>query len=188
MSETPQPAKRRNWLALAPLVAFLALAGLFLSQLLAERDVNEVPSALIGQQAPKTELPPLLASGKGLANADFAGQVTLLNVFASWCVPCRQEHPVLIDIARDARIRVAGLNYKDKPDNAKAFLSELGDPYAAIGADESGRTAIDWGVYGVPESYVIGKDGTILAKHVGPITPESFAARLKPVIDKALGE
>ena len=105
----------------------------------------------------------------GLSSDAFIGRVTVLNVFASWCVPCRDEHPVLIGIAKDKRFTLAGLNYKDKPDQAKAFLAELGNPYAVIGADIDGRAGIDWGVYGVPETYVIGKDGTIRFKFVGPL-------------------
>lgn len=183
----PAPRVRRNWLALAPLAAFLALAGVFLVQLMSDRDQRELPSALIGQPAPKTDLPPLdPAAGEGITDAAFKGKVTLLNVFASWCVPCREEHPFLVELAKDPRFRLVGLNYKDKPDNAFAFLGELGNPYAAIGADVSGRAGIDWGVYGVPETYLIDRQGIIRAKFVGPLSPGAFKARLEPEIAKAL--
>jgi len=177
---------RRNWLALVPLFAFLALAGVFFVQLLSGHDERELPSALIGQKAPATSLPPLDTALPGLADADFQGQVTLVNVFASWCVPCRDEHPFLRELAKDSRFRLVGLNYKDKPDNAAAFLAELGNPYAAIGADRNGRAGIDWGVYGVPETYLVDRLGVIRAKFVGPLSPETYAARLKPAVEKAL--
>ncbi|MGN6143918.1 MAG: DsbE family thiol:disulfide interchange protein [Mesorhizobium sp.] len=172
---------------LVPLLVFVGLAGLFLMQLLSGRDVSAIPSALIGQPAPQTHLPALDGSGlPGLDTADFAGKVTLLNVFASWCAPCREEHPVLLALSQDKRYRLAALNYKDKPENARRFLGELGNPFAAIGVDETGRTAIDWGVYGVPETFIVGKDGRIAYKHVGPLTPESVRTSLLPEIEKAL--
>jgi cytochrome c biogenesis protein CcmG/thiol:disulfide interchange protein DsbE len=183
---TQTPARRRLVLLL-PLAIFLGLAGLFLSQLLSGRDVSEVPSALIGQPAPETNLPPLEGVGlPGLDSKRFAGKVTLVNVFASWCAPCREEHPVLLALSQDKRYVLAALNYKDQPENARRFLGELGNPFAAIGTDEAGRTAIDWGVYGVPETFLIGKDGRIAYKHVGPLTPESTRTELLPRIEKAL--
>ena len=172
MSETPiSPPKRRNLLALLPLVLFLTLSGIFLFQLMSGRDTQSVPSALIGQQVPLTNLPPIEALGiiPGIAMADFKGKVTILNVFASWCIPCRDEHPILLELSKDKRFQLIGLNYKDKPENASAFLSELGNPFTNIGADISGRAGIDWGVYGVPETYIIGPDGVIRYKHVGPL-------------------
>jgi cytochrome c biogenesis protein CcmG, thiol:disulfide interchange protein DsbE len=172
MSEGPvtKPA-RRNWLALLPFILFLGLAAIFLAQLMSGRDTQAVPSALIGQPAPVTNLPPIAALGPipGIAPEDFKGKVTVLNVFASWCAPCRDEHPVLMELAKEQRFQLIAINYKDKPDNAAAFLGELGNPYARIGADVSGRAGIDWGVYGVPETYVIGPDGVIRYKHVGPL-------------------
>ena len=180
-------APRRRWLPLLPLAVFLALAGVFLAQLLSGRDTSVVPSALIGSPAPQTALPPLENSGlPGLDSSAFAGKVTLVNVWASWCAPCRQEHPLLMELAKDGRIAVAGLNYKDQPQNARRFLGNLGNPYAAIGVDASGRTAIDWGVYGVPETFLVGRDGRILYKHVGPFTPQSMQGDLMPAIEKAL--
>jgi cytochrome c biogenesis protein CcmG/thiol:disulfide interchange protein DsbE len=177
----------RRLLPLLPFLVFIGLAGLFLSQLLSGRDTSEVPSALIGLPAPPTNLPPLDGSNlPGLNSQSFAGKVTLVNVFASWCAPCREEHPVLLALAQDKRFTIAGLNYKDRPENARRFLGDLGNPFAAIGVDEAGGTAIDWGVYGVPETFVIGKDGKIAYKHVGPLTPETAQALLLPQIDKAL--
>jgi cytochrome c biogenesis protein CcmG, thiol:disulfide interchange protein DsbE len=172
MSEEPvtKPA-RRNWLALLPLLLFAVLAGIFLTQLMSGRDTQTIPSALIGSPAPVTDLPPVqgLNGMTGITNAGFQGKVTLLNIFASWCGPCREEHPVLMELAKDARFQLVGLNYKDKPQNASSFLAELGNPYAKVGADESGRAGINWGVYGVPETFVIGSDGVIRYKHVGPL-------------------
>jgi cytochrome c biogenesis protein CcmG/thiol:disulfide interchange protein DsbE len=189
---TPQAepiAKRRAWLALLPLAAFLALAGLFMSQLLSGRDASVVPSALIGAPAPVTELPPLEGGDlPGLSSATFVGKVTLVNVWASWCAPCRAEHPLLMELGKDDRVVVAGLNYKDGPENARRFLGSLGNPFDAIGVDASGRTAIDWGVYGVPETFLVGRDGKILYKHVGPFTPDSMRDDLMPALEKALAD
>jgi cytochrome c biogenesis protein CcmG/thiol:disulfide interchange protein DsbE len=185
-TDTQKPIGRRLILLL-PLLIFLGLAGLFLSQLMSGRDISEVPSVLIGHAAPPTELAPLEGSGlPGLQSKDFAGKVTLVNVFASWCAPCRDEHPLLVELAKDDRLVLAGMNYKDKNDNALKFLTELGNPYKAIGVDENGRTGIDWGVYGVPETFVVGKDGKIAYKHVGPLTPESVRTNLMPEVEKAL--
>jgi cytochrome c biogenesis protein CcmG, thiol:disulfide interchange protein DsbE len=154
----------------------MALAGLFLLQLLSGRDASVVPSALIGAEAPATK--PAAAGGMdlpGIDSSEFEGQVTLVNVWASWCVPCRQEHPYLMALAEDGRVNIAGINYKDRPENARRFLGELGNPFHSIGVDGSGRTAIDWGVYGVPETFLVGRDGTIVYKHVGPFTPPPSA-------------
>lgn len=189
MSVEPDARPKRRLFVLLPLLIFLALAGVFLSQLLSGRDSAEVPSALIGRAAPVTNLPPL--EGANLPSLDsksFAGKVTLVNVFASWCAPCREEHPLLMALAKDNRYVIAGLNYKDKPQNALRFLGDLGNPYAAIGTDQPGRAAIDWGVYGVPETFIIGKDGAIAYKHVGPITTESAQKMLLPEIEKALAK
>jgi cytochrome c biogenesis protein CcmG/thiol:disulfide interchange protein DsbE len=180
--------KPRTWLAVLPLVVFAGLAAIFLIQLRSGEDSSFVPSALIGHDAPATNLPPLAGSGlPGLASADFGGHVTLVNVWASWCAPCREEQPLLMKLKGDPRFRLTGLNYKDKPENALRFLGEMGNPFAAIGVDESGRTAIDWGVYGVPETYLVGKDGRILYKHVGPFTQQSIAGELMPEIERAVG-
>ena len=185
--EEGQPKRRWNWLAILPLVVFAGLATVFLIQLRSGEDSSFVPSVLIGREAPATNLPPLAGSDlPGLASADFKGHVTLVNVWASWCAPCREEQPLLMTLKGDPRFRLAGLNYKDKSENALRFLGEMGNPFAAIGVDANGRTAIDWGVYGVPETYLVGKDGRILYKHVGPFTEQSIAGELMPAIDKAI--
>lgn len=172
---------------LLPLLVFVALAGIFLAQLLSGRDISAVPSALIGEMAPRTNLPPLEGMPlSGLDSTKFPGKVTLVNVWASWCAPCREEHPVLLALAEDKRFDIAGLNYKDRPENARRFLGELGNPFTAIGVDQAGRTAIDWGVYGVPETFLVGRDGKILFKHVGPLTVDGARRVLLPEIEKAL--
>ena len=188
-SESPD-RKRRNVLVLLPLVVFLALAALFLIRLWSG-DPSRLPSALIGHPAPKTDLPPLAGldrAGKpvpGLSNAAFPGEVTLVNVWASWCVPCADEVPFLEKLAKDKRIKLVGINYKDPTDNARRFLNRYGNPFVAVGVDANGRTSIDWGVYGVPETYLIGRDGTIAYKLVGPVTAENLAGVLEPEIANA---
>lgn len=180
-------ARSRRLLVLLPLLVFLALAGVFFVQLLSGRDESIVPSALIGKPAPQTDLPPLEGmSLPGLASADFQGKVTLINVWGSWCVPCRAEQPILMALSQDRRFVMAGMNYKDKPENARRFLGQMGNPFDVIGVDPSGRHAIDWGVYGVPETFLVGRDGTILYKHVGPFTRESVVDDLLPRVEKAL--
>ena len=188
MTADAEPAaRRRRWLVLAPLALFLALAALFLLQLVSGRDGATVPSALLGQPAPQTELPPLDGLDRpGLSSAELAGGVTLVNVWASWCAPCREEHPILMALSQDGRFGIAGLNYKDVPDNARRFLGELGNPYDRVGVDANGRAAIDWGVYGVPETFLVGRDGRIAYKHVGPFTERSVREDLLPAIEKAL--
>jgi cytochrome c biogenesis protein CcmG, thiol:disulfide interchange protein DsbE len=184
------PAGRIIVVAL-PLVLFLCLAGLFFVRLHAG-DVSRIPSALIGHVAPVTDLPPVIGlerNGKpvpGLATADFKGAVTVLNVWASWCVPCHDEAPLLVQLAGDRRIRLVGINYKDQPDNARRFLGRYGNPFVASGADANGRAGIEWGVYGVPETFIIGRDGKIAYKLVGPVTPENIEQVLRPEIEKAL--
>ena len=183
--------RRHRVLVLVPLAIFIALAILFLVQLNAG-DPSLVPSALIGHPAPQTSLPPIAglerdgAPVPGIAPADFKGAVTVVNVWASWCVPCHDEAPLLEQMAKDTRFRLVGINYKADPDNARRFLGRYGDPFAAAGADRSGRAAIDWGVYGVPETFVVGRDGRIAYKLIGPITPGNLAAVLKPAIARAL--
>lgn len=184
-------SRRRASLALVPLALFLALAALFYARLGAG-DPSEVPSALIGKPVPDFRLDAIGgltrdgAAVPGLSTADLAKGVSVVNVFASWCAPCRAEHPLLTELADDRRIRLYGLNYKDADDQALRFLNGLGNPYAAVGADRKGRVGIDWGVYGVPETFVVA-DGRIVAKLVGPLTPGRISTELKPAIDKALG-
>ncbi|MFN3347845.1 DsbE family thiol:disulfide interchange protein [Pseudorhodoplanes sp.] len=190
-SETSGSNMRRKLLVALPLVLFLALAALFLYRLGAG-DPSRVPSALIGRDAPQTHLPPvagLVQDGKpipGIDPADFKGNVTLVNVWASWCVPCHDEVPQLEQLSKDKRIRLVGINYKDQPDNARRFIGRYGNPFVAVGSDPNGRAAIEWGVYGVPETFVVGRDGRIAYKLVGPITDQNLKAVLMPAIEKAL--
>jgi cytochrome c biogenesis protein CcmG, thiol:disulfide interchange protein DsbE len=181
----------RRILVLAPLAVFLALAVLFMVGL-RSGDPSILPSALIGHNAPQTNLPPIAGLDRdgapvpGLDPADFKGAVTIVNVWASWCVPCHDEAPLLMQVAKDTRVRLVGINYKDDPDNARRFLGRYGNPFVAAGADANGSAGIEWGVYGVPETFLVGRDGRIAYKLVGPITPDNYLALLKPQIDKAL--
>jgi cytochrome c biogenesis protein CcmG, thiol:disulfide interchange protein DsbE len=183
--------KRPNILILLPLIIFLALAALFFYRLGAG-DPSRLPSALIGRPVPATELPPLPGlerDGKavpGVTTTIFQGAVTLVNVWASWCVPCHDEVPFLEQLSKDKRIQLVGINYKDAPDNARRFLNRYGNPFVATGRDESGRASIDWGVYGVPETFLVGRDGKIAYKLVGPITADNLTRTLNPEIEKAL--
>ncbi len=182
---------RRRMLVLIPLLMFLGLAAIFVIGL-KSGDPSLVPSALIGHPAPQTALPPVAGLARdgapvpGLDPAAFQGAITVVNVWASWCVPCHDEAPLLVRLAQDKRIRVVGINYKDQPDNARRFLGRYGDPYAANGADENGRAAIEWGVYGVPETFVVGRDAHIAYKLIGPITQDNLDTVLKPEIEKAI--
>ena len=185
---SPRPSRRRRpLLVVLPLVAFLVLAGLFFVRLWAG-DPSRIPSALTGQMAPKLNLPPLAGLTDkgtpvpGIVSTDLAGKVLIVNVWASWCVPCREEHPVLMGLSRDPRLVLVGLNYKDQPDNARRFLGTFGLPYSAVGVDPNGRAAIDWGVYGVPETFVIAPDGTIAQKFVGPLSEQTVRDTLLPLI------
>jgi cytochrome c biogenesis protein CcmG, thiol:disulfide interchange protein DsbE len=184
------PAARRS-LLLVPLALFVALTMLFALRLWSG-DPSRIPSALIGRPAPLTVLPPvegLVRDGKavpGLGAEAFRGGVTLVNVWASWCVPCRDEAPLLMQLAQDSRIRLVGINYKDQPENARRFLGRYGNPFAVNGADANGRAAIEWGVYGVPETFVLDGDGRIIFKLVGPITSDNLTTMLKPALEKAL--
>ena len=188
----PEQATRRRRLVLLPLVFFAGLAVLFLVRLFAGDD-SRLPSALIGQQAPHFDLPAIadLTGRPGLSDADLRhGHVTVLNVFASWCVPCHQEHPFLVALSQDATlakegVKIVGIAYKDNSENIRRFLGEAGDPYARIGADTSGRTGIDFGVYGVPETYIIKGNGKIVYKFVGPMSEDSIRATILPQIEKA---
>jgi cytochrome c biogenesis protein CcmG/thiol:disulfide interchange protein DsbE len=178
----------RGVLLAIPLLVFAGLAALFYLQLFAGPP-SRLPSALIGRPAPSFDLPPIAGSTTpGLASADLArGRVTVLNVWASWCVPCRDEHPLLMALARDPSFDLVGLNNKDSAENARRFLGQLGNPFRRIGADANGRVAIDFGVYGVPETFVLDGAGRIAFKHVGPLTEALVRDRLLPEIRKAQG-
>ena len=182
----------KRFIVLLPLLVFIPLVAVFFVGL-GSGDPSRIPSALIGHPAPDTNLesiPGLIArDGKplpGIAAADFKGAVTVVNVWASWCVPCHDEAPLLNALAEDRRIRVVGINYKDPPDNARRFLGRYGNPFAAAGVDRKGRASMEWGVYGVPETFIVDRDGKIAYKLVGPITPGNLAAVVKPEIEKAL--
>lgn len=192
--EKPAGSRMRVLLALLPLVIFATLAVIFFFQLRSGRDVSEIPSALIGTPAPFRDLEPLSGAMRdgvpvpALTAESAKGKLTLVNFWASWCVPCRQEHPAIMALAQDPRLTVLGVNYKDGNENALRFLGELGNPFAAIGLDPNGKMAIDFGVYGIPESYLVGADGTILYKKVGPFDEDSIRNGLMPAIEKALGQ
>lgn len=180
MEGKPSP-KRWLW-GLLPVVVF-AVIGFFLYQGLS-LDPKEIPSALINKPAPQFDLPPLPGREKGLSNADFTEKVQLVNVFASWCVACRVEHPILMDLQRRNVVPIYGLNYKDGPKDALNWLDQYGDPYNQIGSDLNGRVGIDFGVYGVPETFIINGDGVIVEKIIGPITPQILQNKLLPMIQE----
>jgi cytochrome c biogenesis protein CcmG/thiol:disulfide interchange protein DsbE len=167
---------------LLPMVVFGALAMAFAWSL--NCDPRELPSALIGKPIPQFSLPLVRGRTLGLASADLTGDVSLVNVFASWCVACREEHPPLLQLKAEQLVPVHGLNYKDEPENAARWLNALGDPYTRTGVDRDGRVAIEWGVYGVPETFVVTKDGHIAYKHVGPLTPDVLDRTIIPLIGR----
>ncbi|MGL5115063.1 MAG: DsbE family thiol:disulfide interchange protein [Beijerinckiaceae bacterium] len=176
----------RRFIVFAPLAAFLGLAALFLTGLLGG-DRSTLPSTLIGSKAPAITLRPLEGLDRpGFGPADLvSGRISLVNVFASWCAPCHAEHPLLMELAKDDRLRILGINQKDQPDNARRFLVNKGNPYVAVGIDPDGRAGIEWGVYGVPETFVVKGDGTVAYKLVGPLTAANIAA-FRAEIEKAL--
>jgi cytochrome c biogenesis protein CcmG, thiol:disulfide interchange protein DsbE len=178
----------RRWLrlTLVPALVFLLLALLFIIGLKG-RDPSVVPSALLGKPVPEFALPPLEGLGlPGLKSSELrSSKITLVNVWASWCGPCRIEHPVLMELAKRPDLRLVGINYKDEPQNAVRFLRSLGAPYDAVGMDRSGRTSIDWGVYGVPETFVVDRQGIIRFKWVGPISDQTARAKLEEAITVA---
>lgn len=167
--------------ALIPLVflALVAVLGIGLTL-----DPRKVPSPLIGKPVPEFSLPPVKGRTLGLASADLKGEVSLVNVFASWCVPCRQEHPLFVELKAKGVVPIHGINYKDQPDAAARWLDELGDPYTRTGADLDGRVSIDWGVYGVPETFLVDCEGRIAYKHIGPLTPQIMSEKLMPLIER----
>ncbi len=180
---------RGRLLYLVPAIVFGVIAGYFLWGLDPERDPRAIPSVMIDKPVPEFELAAIAGmEGPGLKTADLtAGQVTLVNFFASWCVPCRIEHPILVELAERDGVRLVGINYKNEPEEARAWLAALGNPYAQIGADTTGRVGIDWGVYGLPETFVIDKQGRIRYRHVGPIDARVLEREIRPRL-RELGE
>lgn len=167
-------------LVLLPILGFIGLTAVFVAGL--NFDPHLVPSPLIGRRVPRFALPPAADHKRGLSSADLKGRVTLVNVFASWCVACRDEHPLLLALKGQGIVPIEGIDYKDTPADAARWLSAMGDPYNRIGADASGRVAIDWGVYGVPETFLIGPDGHIAYKQVGPITVQVLEHKILPLV------
>jgi len=176
----------RAALVLLPLLLLGALVAVFALSM--DRDPSLVRSVLIDKPAPQFTLPAVAGTGvPGFDTAALKGAVTVVNVFASWCVPCRAEHPVLEALKTRSPVRLYGINQRDAPENAAAFLRDLGNPYDAIGADANGRVSIDWGVYGVPETFVVNAEGIIIFKHVGPLDAADLEQRLVPAIAAAGG-
>ena len=173
-------APRRPWLYLVPIAIFAGIGILLYLGLY--RDPTLVPSPLIGKPVPEFELGPVQGRELGLSSADLREEVSLVNVFASWCVACRDEHPLLMALDREGVLPIHGLNYKDAPDDAAAWLDALGDPYTRIGADLDGRVGLDWGVYGVPETFVVDQNGRIAYKHIGPVTPRVLDEIILPLV------
>ena len=190
MSDLTTAPPKRRWVLALPLLIFVALAALFWFRLGA--DPARLPSALIGRQAPQTALPALPGLNDngspipGLDPAALIGKVSIVNVWASWCVPCHDEAPILTELGKDTRLQMVGINYKDAADNARRFLGRYGNPFGIVGVDGNGRGSIEWGVYGVPETFVVGRDGKIAYKLVGGINQGNLAKVLKPEIEKAL--
>ena len=177
-------------LYLLPVLVFAVIAGYFVWGLTdPERNPSEVPSAMVGQPVPDFVLPAVAGLDlPGVATADLKdGRPTLVNFFASWCVPCRAEHPLLMDLAEEGELRLVGINYRDAPADAVAWLAELGNPYERIGADDKARTGIDFGVSGVPETFVIDREGRIRYQEIGPLTTEILEERLRPLIEELGG-
>jgi len=171
-------------LYLLPLLIFAVIAGYFTIPILSKKDPRLLPSALIDKPAPGHELPPLLQGKPGLGPEDLKGEVKLVNFFASWCGPCRAEHPILMRLSAEGDVPLVGVNYKDKPEAAVGWLRELGDPFGRIGVDADGRAAIDWGVYGVPETYLVDAQGHIRYRHVGPLTGKALNDTILPMVDQ----
>lgn len=175
---------KRLILMMAPLFALGGLIWLFAANI--DRDPNFIPSVLINKPAPETDLPAIEGQLEilGFVKADLVGQVTLVNVFASWCIPCRDEHPIFMALAEQG-VTIFGINQKDAPENARSFLAELGNPYTRIGADRNGRASIEWGIYGVPETFVVNAQGIITYKHTGPVSERTLRESLLPALEAA---
>lgn len=167
-----------------PAVMFALIAGFFGWALLSDRDPSTLPSQLIDKPPPAMTLAPLLDGVPGLDTSQLKGQVVLVNIFASWCPPCQVEHPVLLRLSKEKKATIYGINYKDKPEDAKAWLARLGNPYQRLGVDANGRAAIDWGSYGVPETYVIDRNGRVRYRQVGPITDQVWHDTVGPIVER----
>lgn len=178
--ESRRPAAWAKLLALLPLAVVGVLGAAFYWGLWSTGD--PLPSTLIGKPVPEFSLPPIEGRTDGLSAADLRGEVSLVNVWASWCVPCRVEMPLLAELAGAGTVAIYGINFKDDADAAFGFLAELGDPFTRIGADTSGRVSIDWGVYGVPETFVVGPDGRVAYRHVGPLSRQVLDHTILPLI------
>lgn len=170
----------RHLTFLVPVLVLLGVLAVFAVGL--GRDPREVPSALIGKPVPDFSLSPVQGRALGLSSTDLTGEVSLVNVFASWCTACRYEHPLFMRLKAEGTVPIHGLNYKDAPQDAADWLDSLGDPYTRTGADRDGRVAIDWGVYGVPETFVIDRDGRIAYKHIGALTQQDLDRTILPLI------
>jgi cytochrome c biogenesis protein CcmG/thiol:disulfide interchange protein DsbE len=179
-ADEAQPRRHRYLGYLIPVGIFAALTALLGWAL--THNPREIPSVLIGKPVPQFSLPAVQGRLLGLSNADLVGEVSLVNVFASWCVACRDEHPLFMQLKAAGGVPIHGLNYKDQPDRAARWLDTLGDPYTRTGADRDGRLAIEWGVYGVPETFVVTKDGRIAHKHIGPLTPKDIETTILPLV------
>lgn len=176
------------WKFLLPMAAFIALLVFFALGLSPDRDIRAIPSPLIGKSAPMFSLPDLSNPDKSVGNAAFSGQVYLLNVWGTWCVGCRQEHETLMTIAARNVVPIIGLNWKDERDKAQSWLAQLGNPYRAVAFDDVGRTAIDWGVYGAPETFLVDKKGRVIFKLIAPMTMEAWEKQFLPRIAAAQKE
>ncbi|MEG9861824.1 MAG: DsbE family thiol:disulfide interchange protein [Parvularculales bacterium] len=170
----------------APFVLFILLGGFLLAALFSEEDIFS-PSHETVRYAPSFDLPPLEGLDRGgFSDADLkTGRLSLVNVWASWCAPCRAEHPLLKELAQRQDIQLLGLNYKDDPANARRFLSQLGNPFAHVGSDINGYTALDWGIYGIPETFIVDGTGRIIVRHKGPLTPSVITQLITPALDRA---
>jgi len=176
----------RRLMFLIPFAAFAGIAVAFAIGL--TMDPRKLPSMLIGKEVPEFDLPPVKGRTLGLSSKDLKDEVSLVNVFASWCVECRAEHPLLMKLGASGPVPIHGLNYKDKPDDAANWLDGLGDPYTRTGADISGRVAIDWGVYGVPETFLVNRDGKVVYKHIGALSWKTYNEKILPLIEDLKGE
>lgn len=173
------------WKFLLPFIVFVALAVLFAFGLNPKRDIHALPSPLIGKPAPSFTLTDVLDPNRSVSNAAFKGQIYMVNVWGTWCEACRQEHEALLGIAQQKVVPIIGLVYMDERDKAKAWLDQFGNPYAAVAIDNDGRTVIDWGVYGAPETFLVDGEGRVIYKFISPMTPEVWQQEFLPRIAAA---